>query len=104
MDDEQLENTNCELCWLLSIKLGLLVALVVVPRPSWALTLLVKRDSVFCWSTFLFKIGVLVIEGCEDDVCQDRIPTWECGPPLFIQPKKNMIISTCGCGKDDSQW
>ena len=54
-----MENTNCDLHWLLSIELGLLVALVVVPCPLWALTLLVKQDSFFCWSTFLFKIGVL---------------------------------------------
>ena len=44
-------------------KTGIMAGPVVVPHPSWALTLLVLLDSAFLWSFFIFKIGVLVIEG-----------------------------------------
>ena len=60
---------------------------------GWGASSFVGLDSsgetwfAFLLVIFLFIIGVLVIEGCEDDVCHDRIPTWECGPPSFIQPK-----------------
>ena len=38
---------------------GIVVALSVVPHPSWVLTLLAKRDSSFYWKSFIFKINVL---------------------------------------------
>ena len=44
-----------------------------------------KMNFVFLLVIFLLKIGVLVIEGCKEDVCQDRIAAWECSLPSLIQ-------------------
>ena len=47
----------CYFIWMLSIKLGSWSCHLGYQHPLWVLTLLTKRDSAYCWMSFVIVVG-----------------------------------------------